>query len=277
MTLCASEADFGALEREIESAVNSGGPGAEIDLIDSAAERFPGDPAWRILLGELYFEADFFSKALAEFERANALNETNSYARAMAGACRLSLNDIDGAEARLEAALSLDRRNPDAQYWRGVLLDIQGQTHAASTCYRLAAREAPEEYFVPHRVSNHEFLVLVEDAMEALEERYPGFRVALSERNVEVSVQEMPTPSQVTQEGLAPTLLGVFHGHTALDRSLEDPWSALPGYIILFQRNIERECRDEDELYEQIYITLLHEAAHAHGRGEEWMEERGLQ
>jgi predicted Zn-dependent protease with MMP-like domain len=49
----------------------------------------------------------------------------------------------------------------------------------------------------------------------------------------------------------------------------------MPARIILFKKNIERYCRDRDEMIEQIRITLLHEIGHHFGFDEEDLEELG--
>ena len=46
--------------------------------------------------------------------------------------------------------------------------------------------------------------------------------------------------------------------------------------VILFKSNLEKICRDRDELVEQIQITLRHEIGHHLGLSEEDMERLGL-
>ena len=46
--------------------------------------------------------------------------------------------------------------------------------------------------------------------------------------------------------------------------------------VILFKKNLEKICRDRDELVEQIQITLRHEIGHYLGLSEEDMERLGL-
>ena len=48
------------------------------------------------------------------------------------------------------------------------------------------------------------------------------------------------------------------------------------GLIHLFQRNLEREAEGEDDLAEQIRITILHETAHYFGADEQDMHRFGL-
>ena len=89
-------------------------------------------------------------------------------------------------------------------------------------------------------------------------------------------IEDVPDLDRVRAGETNPLWLGMFEGNMGPAVSLDDPWSALPSRVVLYQRNIERECRDRAELYEQIHTTLLHEIAHAHGREEDWMDERGL-
>ena len=46
--------------------------------------------------------------------------------------------------------------------------------------------------------------------------------------------------------------------------------------VILFKKNLEKICRDRDELIDQIQITLRHEIGHHLGLSEEDMERLGL-
>ena len=48
------------------------------------------------------------------------------------------------------------------------------------------------------------------------------------------------------------------------------------GLIHLFQRNLEREAQDEDDLAEQIRITVIHETAHYFGYTEGQLRSMGL-
>jgi predicted Zn-dependent protease with MMP-like domain len=55
-----------------------------------------------------------------------------------------------------------------------------------------------------------------------------------------------------------------------------DPWSHFPSSIALFQRNLERMARDQDELVEEIRVTLLHEVGHFLGLDEDGLRDLGL-
>ena len=93
--------------------------------------------------------------------------------------------------------------------------------------------------------------------------------------NVPVFVEDRPSESLVL-EGLDPRTLGLFHGIAMPDQSVLGPGPDV-GVIHLFQRNLEREVpEDDDELAEQIRVTVLHETAHYFGAGEQDMHRFGL-
>ena len=123
---------------------------------------------------------------------------------------------------------------------------------------------------VHHSVDRFE--VLVVEAAERLPE---PFRAVLEV----VAVVLDPVPRTELASGreaeTPPDLLGLFVGASALERSIEGlPES--PAVIYLFQRNLERSCRDEDELAEQVAVTLYHELGHALGFDEDGVDRLGL-
>lgn len=110
-------------------------------------------------------------------------------------------------------------------------------------------------------ISEERFRELVQRAIDALP---PLFRARLD--NVEVIVEQRPTGEQ--QAGFPGLLLGLYHGVPQSRRSTFMPFIP-PDVIFLFQRNIERVCRSEEELERQIRATLLHEIGHHFGMSEE--------
>ena len=109
-------------------------------------------------------------------------------------------------------------------------------------------------------------------AADALDELPPEVLERL--RNVPILVEERPSEALVL-EGLDPRTLGLFHGIAMPDQSALGPGPET-GLIHLFQRNLEREAVDEEDLAEQIRITVLHETAHYFGAGEADMHRFGL-
>ncbi len=110
-------------------------------------------------------------------------------------------------------------------------------------------------------ISADDFEALVEEALEALPEE-------LTEHldNLIFVVEDEPEDGSDT--------LGVYDG-TALTEREAYGYGQLPDRIVLFQGPLSRMCASEDELYEEIWITLVHELGHYHGIEEEQLHELG--
>jgi predicted Zn-dependent protease with MMP-like domain len=113
------------------------------------------------------------------------------------------------------------------------------------------------------------FEALVREAMRAIPRQ---FRDRM--KNVEIVVEDSPSPALLAEMGHEPgdTLFGLYHGTPLTERG----WAhgnALPDRIVLYQRPLEAECEDEDELFEEVCLTLIHEAGHYFGLSEEEIDE----
>ena len=92
--------------------------------------------------------------------------------------------------------------------------------------------------------------------------------------NVPILMEDRPTEDMV-RDGLDPrTLVGLFEGTAMPDQSVLGAQGLT--LIQLFQRNLEREAADEQDLAEQIRITVLHETAHYFGADEDDLRRLGL-
>jgi len=96
--------------------------------------------------------------------------------------------------------------------------------------------------------------------------------------NLLITVQERPSEELLDDMGLPPDepLLGLYSGISLLERSAADP-PLFPDTIFLFQGPLEEMCRTEDDLEQEIAITLVHEIGHALGMSEERLAELGYE
>ena len=109
---------------------------------------------------------------------------------------------------------------------------------------------------------------------EALESIPP----ALAERmeNVVVLVRSRPSRDELAAADLGhgATLLGLYQGHPLTARGYYG--QTLPDRIFIYQESIERICRSEHEMVEQIRTTVLHEVAHHFGIDDDRLAQLGL-
>ena len=109
-------------------------------------------------------------------------------------------------------------------------------------------------------MTREEFNRVVAEALDSLPE---AFRSRIE--NVAILVEDVPAgqaphPKQV--------LLGVFHGVPMTKRSVFDLPTG-PSHIVLYQKNIEAVCANEEEVRKQIRLTVIHELGHYFGMSEE--------
>jgi predicted Zn-dependent protease with MMP-like domain len=116
------------------------------------------------------------------------------------------------------------------------------------------------------------FEALVQTVLDDLP---PEFSARLE--NVEVVVEDEPTPGLVRSLGMNPrrhTLFGLYEGVPLSERGATHA-NALPDKISIFYRPIVREARRPERIREQVRITLLHEIAHFFGMDEDAIDDLG--
>jgi predicted Zn-dependent protease with MMP-like domain len=117
-------------------------------------------------------------------------------------------------------------------------------------------------------VTRSQFESLVRDALAAIPRH---FRERF--QNLEIVVEDRPGADLVAEMGLEPeeTLFGLYQGTPLTERG----WSHgndLPDRIVIYQRSLEEAFDDEDELFEEVCLTIIHEAGHFFGLDEEAIE-----
>ena len=111
-------------------------------------------------------------------------------------------------------------------------------------------------------VSREKFEELVDRALDEVPEE-----LAALVRNVVVLVEEEPLP------GEPPDLLGLYDGVALTQRAANH--DGLPDRIFIFRKPLLAFCHDEEDLLEQVHITVVHEIAHHFGIDDERLHELG--
>lgn len=167
----------------------------------------------------------------------------------------------------LGLAADVDEMRADALYEVGCVHaeheQLAKQTDAWRQVWELDSKEE-----VPPLADADVFEEMTQAALEELPEE-------LHQRleRVAILIDDRPSMNMV-EEGVDPRSLGLFTG-----TPMPDEGSATPALtnIHIFKRNLERVCRDLEELEEQVRITVLHETAHFFGLDEDQVAELGLE
>jgi predicted Zn-dependent protease with MMP-like domain len=112
------------------------------------------------------------------------------------------------------------------------------------------------------------FQRLVDIAVDSIPRR---FRDAIA--NVAVVVEDEPSPEILEEMEIEPgdTLYGLYQGTPLTERGWSDG-SRLPDRISIYQRPIEEDAEDEDDMLAIIAETVIHEFGHYFGLSEEEIE-----
>ena len=109
---------------------------------------------------------------------------------------------------------------------------------------------------------------LVAEAITLIPKR---FRAEMT--NLALIVEDEPSPQLLAEMEIEPpdTLYGLYQGTPLTERS-HDMGVMLPDVITLFQRPIEEDSEDEDDVRAVIGETLIHEVGHYFGLSEDEIE-----
>ena len=115
---------------------------------------------------------------------------------------------------------------------------------------------------MPVRMDRERFEELVGDALDAV----PAELLELLE-NVVILVEDDPPPED-------PDLLGVYEGHALTERGW-DYSGVLPDRIVIYRNPILAICDSDDDVVDEVSVTVVHEIAHHFGIDDRRLHELG--
>ena len=124
---------------------------------------------------------------------------------------------------------------------------------------------------MPVKVSARQFDELVRNAIDRIPDE-----IRLHLDNLIITVRSRPSADLMKSLAIETPngLFGLFQGVPLIERSVTAP-PLFPDTILLFQEALEEACASEEELAEQIEVTVVHEVAHFVGMSEERLWELG--
>jgi predicted Zn-dependent protease with MMP-like domain len=181
------------------------------------------------------------------------------------------MGSFQDARRPLERAVAMEPESGHAVYHLGLTLERVAEGREESErCFERADALDPEHYPMPIQIDEARFERAAEEALRNLPRSIRDYV-----EGVPVLVEEFPSTELVSNENVSPQILGIFIGVPRTEASVSQPHTDLDR-VILFKRNLERMCRNEGELIEQIQITVKHEIGHYLGLSEDDLERLGL-
>ena len=192
------------------------------------------------------------------YERAVALFELCRFEAARTGFLALRVDKEHGAHAFQHLGLLLERDQKWAE---------------AEASFHTARELAPEDFPPPVLLSEGEFREAVLHAVKGLPKD-----MQKDLRGVPVTTEEIPRDEDLRdgEPPLSPTILGLFRGPSLSEPCPADEKGPCRS-VVLYRRNLARAVVTQDELLEQIRVTLLHEVGHLRGEDDMELAARGLE
>lgn len=248
-------------------------PEEALRLADQALERAEEEDEYLdalLLRGEILLALERDDDADALMEELPPVTFSDASYHLRAGRLFFDLDRLEEAEEQYRRAIELAPDDADAYHGLGLVHEAK-EDHRSMVKAWLKVRELDlDGEAPPWGVSQEEFERVAEEALAELPDR---IRELLA--NVPILASDYPSV-EIVAEGNDPRMMGFFSGLPYPEKS--NVGGAVPHLdtVFLYQKNIERMCRNRDEVREEIRTTLLHETGHFFGLSEEELEAMGL-
>jgi predicted Zn-dependent protease with MMP-like domain/Flp pilus assembly protein TadD len=190
--------------------------------------------------------------------------------RAFEGQILFEMGRYEESRRQLDRAVALEPDAAHSLYYLGLVLERLGDVEESQRSFARAASIDPNHYPVPASITEEDFERAAKEAFDNL----PRSIREEAER-VPMVIEDFPSEDLIEQEDVSPQILGIFLGVPRTEASVTDQPRDLDR-IILFKRNLEKACRDEQELVEEIRRTVTHEVGHYLGLDEDDLERLGI-
>lgn len=222
------------------------------------------------LKSKALFYQDQLDGALFLVRRALKTAGEQGVFRAFEGQILFEMGRFEEARRQLERAVSIEPDAPHSIYYLGLVLERLGDAEEAARAFERAHTLDPEHYPLPAAITDDAFEKAAREAID----RLPRSIREEAER-IPVQIEDFPSEDLIEGEDLSPQILGIFIGVPRTEALATDQPRDLDR-IILFKRNLEKACRDEEELVEEIRRTVTHEVGHYLGLDEDDLERLGI-
>ena len=189
---------------------------------------------------------------------------------AFEGQILFELGRFEEARRILERSVAMDSDSAHAAYHLALVLERLGSQEDADALFVQANALDPQHYTLPVEVSNTVFEAAVNEARANLPRSIREYIA-----HVPVLVEDYPPADLIKGENVSPQILGLFMGVPRTEAVVTSQAPDLDR-VLLFKKNLEKVCRDLEELIQQIQITVRHEIGHYLGLDEDDMDRLGL-
>jgi tetratricopeptide (TPR) repeat protein len=164
--------------------------------------------------------------------------------RAFDGQILFELGRFQEAKRSLEVAVALDPESGHAVYHLALVLERLGADEEATNAFAKANALDPCHYPLPVEADEVVFRQAAADALDNLPRSIRAYV-----ENVPVLVEDYPSPDMLSAENISPQILGLYLGVPSTEAEVTQQPQDITR-VILFKKNLEKICRDRDDLIE---------------------------
>jgi len=236
------------------------------------------------LKSKALFYRDDLEGAVFLIRRANKSAGDQPAYFAFEGHVLFELGNYEDARRVLERAVAIESDSAHVVYSLGLVLerlaheggdgesadDVEALRDAAELAFARANALDPGQFPIAATMSDDDFEQAVREALENLPRSIREYIA-----DVPVIIEDVPPRQLVCEERVSPQILGIFMGVPRTQAAITEQVPDLDR-VVLFKANLEKICRDREELIDQIQITVRHEIGHYLGLDEDDLDRLGL-
>jgi tetratricopeptide (TPR) repeat protein len=246
--------DRDELLEHVEWLLNEGESERAWMLCKRGLRRFPKDAELWVFMGDSLVDSGRLAEADKAFRRGHEVSQDWAIPLAKRSEVHLMLGNLPQARLFADEAHELDKDLPHASYIRAVCFEMEGSEDVAHFWYRRAQKLNPDQYFIPVKQPRRLFM---KDFRAAVEHLVNGglFSTAVEKTRWKVH-DKVDRGNRLLRDVSPMAYVHLIPQEVPGEVSGEDVTIRV-GFI--FRQNILRDCRCVDDVYSQVYVSLLEE------------------
>jgi len=246
--------DRDELIEHVEWLLNEGESERAWTLCKRGLRRFPKDSELWVFMGDSLVDSGRLSEADKAFRRSHEISQEWAIPLAKRSEVHLMLGNMTQARLFADESHELDKDLAHASYIRGVCFEMEGREDVAHFWFRRAQKLNPDQYFPPVKQPRRRFM---RDFRGAVKHLTSGGLFSQTVEKTRWKVHDRVDRGNKLLQDVSPMAYVHLVPHQEPESVPPEDLTIRVGFV--FRQNILRDCRVEDDIYTQIYVSLLEE------------------
>lgn len=196
-------------------------------------------------------------EALEHARSAKTMDPESGDAELSYGRVLFEMGQFEEAQKAAARTVEKDSQNAGGYYLRGMVLERAGDQAGAKESFERAANLEPEVFPVGMEFNPAQLQDVARQAMEELPEKVRDYL-----KKLKITVEDLPSDADILAGGgqLSPSATAAMKGTPLTEEAdVENPFDHLPTALVLYRRNLQRGCKDQEELKEELAVSMIDE------------------